>query len=161
MNFRKEGFSFDPLANFLIRRNGKEVGNVVKNSKGYDKEYVRVTWQQAGKRKSAYAHRIVWELHNGPVPEGMFIDHINGDGLDNRIENLRLATRTQNMYNRKCNAGKKDGLPKGIIINHGKYTARVTVDGVRHQKIGTDINVLTAWMDELRITGHKEFMNGG
>lgn len=161
VNFKNEGFCFDPKAKFLLRRNGKAVGNIVKNSKGYDKDYVRVNWQSDGKRKSAYAHRIIWELHHGPIPEGMQIDHINGNGLDNRPENLRLATRTQNMYNRKANSGTKNGLPKGIIMNYGKYTARVSVNGKRLQKISSDINELISWLETIRITEHKEFMNGG
>jgi hypothetical protein len=36
-------------------------------------------------------HRRVWEKHNGPVPAGFFVHHINGDGMDNRIENLTLV----------------------------------------------------------------------
>ena len=37
-------------------------------------------------------HRLVWIYHNGNIPEGMQIDHINRIRNDNRIQNLRLAT---------------------------------------------------------------------
>jgi hypothetical protein len=55
----------------------------------------------SGKRAHIFLHQAVWEMHNGPIPAGMEIDHINGNGLDNRLRNLRLATRSQNMYNRR------------------------------------------------------------
>ncbi|ATE85769.1 HNH homing endonuclease [Shigella phage Sf12] len=43
-----------------------------------------------------YVHRIVWEMHNGDIPEGMEIDHINGSRSDNRVENLRIVSHSEN-----------------------------------------------------------------
>lgn len=44
-------------------------------------------------------HRIVWLMHGRTIPEGMEIDHIDHDRQNDRIENLRLVTRTNNMRN--------------------------------------------------------------
>lgn len=39
--------------------------------------------------------RYIWEQHNGKIPKGMFIHHINGNSKDNRIENLQRVTRKE------------------------------------------------------------------
>lgn len=46
---------------------------------------------------SVKEHRAVWESINGPIPPGYEIHHINGDGNDNRIENLMMLTRKEHM----------------------------------------------------------------
>ncbi len=72
-------------------------------------------------------HRVIWEMFNGPIPSGLFIDHINQVPGDDRIENLRLANQSQNNMNMRPRA--KDGY-KGMMRNsRGFYEVRITKDG--------------------------------
>lgn len=65
------------------------------------------------------AHRVVWFLHHGTVPE--CVDHIDGDRSNNRIENLRATTRAENSTNQ---------VGKGYTrLSNGKYKAQITVNG--------------------------------
>ena len=66
-----------------------------KNSRWYAERTDRTT----GKKKTIRMHRFIWELVNRPIPKGFEIDHINHNGLDNRIENLRLVTHAENIHN--------------------------------------------------------------
>ena len=44
-------------------------------------------------------HRLIWIMHNGDIPEGIVADHIDRDIDNNKIENLRLATKSENALN--------------------------------------------------------------
>ena len=86
---------------------------------------VRNVKTEAGKTKRVYMHR---EIMNPPA--GLLVDHKNNDPLDNRRENLRNATRSQNMQNRRK---KKNATSKYmgvcLIKAEGKWGARVKHEG--------------------------------
>lgn len=79
-------------------------------------------------RRAVKAHAIVWALHHGVWPP-MKIDHINGNPADNRIENLRLATDTENARNRRAHSTNALGL-KGVHRHAcGRFVAQIQIEG--------------------------------
>jgi len=52
------------------------------------------------------AHRVIYELFYGDIPNKMTVDHINGDRTDNRVENLQLLTRKQNSQRKQLKVAK-------------------------------------------------------
>ncbi len=83
------------------------------------------------KRIPYVAHRVIWEMHHGPIPDGMLIDHINGIKRDNRITNLRLATHRQNCQNR-CRKTKSASGFRGVgkVYNRPGWRASIRVNGI-------------------------------
>ncbi len=89
--------------------------------------YARMGYRVEGRVISASMHRfIMWE------PLGMQVDHINRNKLDNRKENLRLATNGQNKQNGLRYASNTSGY-KGVHWHKQAkaFRARISVDGVR------------------------------
>ena len=83
--------------------------------------------------KSYKVHRLIWVYHYGEIPEGMYLDHINKNKQDNRIENLRLATMSVNMRNRpvfKTNTSGVEGV--NWDKTNSKWRARAMINGVRY-----------------------------
>jgi hypothetical protein len=73
------------------------------------------------------AHRVAWALHHGSwVPNGIEIDHINRDRQDNRAENLRLATKTQNGHNKVASRAKSPYVGVTWFKPTGTWVARIT-----------------------------------
>lgn len=64
--------------------------------------YLRITIRN----KQYSIHRLVWETFNEPIPEGYYIDHIDGDKSNNALSNLRLVTQSDNMKNAMKNGHK-------------------------------------------------------
>lgn len=77
-------------------------------------------WQIQVLGKVQLAHRIIWQLVHGAIPGGMQIDHIDGNRLNNRIENLRLVTHTLNMRNKATGKDNQTGV-KGVCRTSAGY----------------------------------------
>ena len=82
-------------------------------------------------QRSYQAHRLAWLYTHGTWPT-VHIDHVNGTPGDDRIINLRLATHSENMRNRKDHSNNSSGF-KGVSWHKGakKWAAGIRIHGRR------------------------------
>lgn len=81
-------------------------------------------------KKYFFAHRIIWEMFNGKIPEGFVIDHIDGNRANNLLLNLRVCTFQENHFNRGKQINNKSGF-KGVSFHKQKqkWVAQIKIDG--------------------------------
>lgn len=124
-NQLKKTLSYDKNTGIFIWKNigeNKIAGNVEK-----EKGYVRIKING----KNYYAHRLAWLYIYGEMPV-VQIDHINHNRIDNRIENLRIATNKVNLKNqskRKTNTSGANGIT--WCKRAKKWYATISIDGKR------------------------------
>lgn len=75
------------------------------------------------------AHRLAWLYVMGSWPKGE-VDHINSNRADNRIDNLRVVTRSENMQNQRRGHNNRP-LPLGVRAKGSSFTADIKVNGLR------------------------------
>ncbi|MBI4675021.1 MAG: HNH endonuclease [Chloroflexi bacterium] len=95
-------------------------------------------WILSNSRGRLYARRAISRFEGGgsivmhrqimDPPAGMEVDHINGDGLDNRRANLRLVTKEQNLRSRRTFKNNTSGY-KGVVFNskNGRWRASLNI----------------------------------
>ena len=71
------------------------------------------------KNKRYRAHKLAWIIYYGEIPT-MYIDHIDGNPTNNKIDNLRLATNSLNQRNQKMNKNNKSGFV-GVYLNGNRF----------------------------------------
>jgi hypothetical protein len=83
-----------------------------------------------GKRVELKMHRLILNL---PPEDGRIPDHINGNGLDNRKQNLRISSSVLNQYNTRRRIDNTSGF-KGVQFHKptSKWTAKIKINKVRH-----------------------------
>jgi hypothetical protein len=136
--------SFNPNKTNLI---GQLAGSIHKTG------YQHITWMG----KSHKAHRLIFMFHHGYMPD--FIDHINNVRNDNRIENLRAATRSENNFNASMCKNNKSGYRGVNWHKHSKsWIVRVMTHG-KSKIIGyfKDLELAGLVADEARALHHGKF----
>jgi hypothetical protein len=111
--------------------------------------------------KAYTLHRVIFYMHHKYVSK--FIDHINGNKHDNRIENLREATQSQNQQNRGLNKNNTSGV-KNVYWHKKtqKWIADLRYNG-KKKNFGSYSTLEEAKkvVEQFRNINHKEFANHG
>jgi hypothetical protein len=138
-----------------------QIGTLVKGSAHDERGYLKTT--VLGKKY--YIHRFVWLYHYGYSPK--YIDHINNDPSDNRLENLREATFEENKQNTNRSVVNTSGI-KGLYYSYktNRWCAEITAFGKRHRKsfsgpITANKEKAIQWLQAKRAEVHGEFTNHG
>ena len=117
--YLKKHYTYDAECGKLVRR---ETGRVVKGTRMG--RYMSCDIQKKSKLMHILYHRAVWAVVHGYLP--MIIDHINGDPYDNRMENLREVSTSENNMNivHQWQPNAQTGLPG--VVKHGlKYRTKM------------------------------------
>ena len=119
---------------------------------GQSKGYRRITIDYS----QYYAHRLAWLITYGEWPTDQ-LDHINGNKLDNRIENLRPATAGQNCQNVGRRRRNSTGF-RGVLRFKGRFRGRFMADGKMIDVGYYDTAIETARaVNEAMLKHHGEF----
>lgn len=113
----------------------------------------RPYWKLTIKGKTTYLHHVIFLMHHGYKPD--YIDHIDGDSTNNRIENLRPATQSQNAGNSCLSKNNTSGY-KGVTYRKDtrKWQAAVMINR-KHISLGSYLTKEDAY--EAYIAGSKKY----
>lgn len=94
-------------------------------------------------KKQYLVHRLIWIYHYGDIPDEMYVDHIDGDANNNKIENLRLATHKQNLNNiKRIRKNNTSGIP-GVSWNKTDKRWRANIK--KYSGKPTNRNFVNKW----------------
>ena len=150
---------------FAEKMAGGQKIKTYKTGKRRDHSRVQMPICPGGKLATFAAHRLAYVLMGQAIPDGMVVDHIDGDPWNNKWSNLRLGTYSQNMNNSAGWRKRKHDLPKGVYCDGNrekKYYAMLKV-GSKYKRFPYRDTIQEAHED-YRIAAaelHGEFLNLG
>lgn len=119
-----EVLRYDPetgLFSWAVKRKKCVVGVIAGSPRSDGYVLIRIDYARY------YAHRLAWLYMTGDWPTAE-VDHVDGDASNNRWGNLREATATQNMQNRRMQKNNRIGL-KGVKRSGKRFYAMIQVNG--------------------------------
>jgi hypothetical protein len=103
--------SSDGRVRRVIRtHSNQKLGELKASSSG---RYMRLAFSVEGKHRSFSVHRLALLAFRGPCPEGMEGAHLNGNGKDNRIDNLAYVTHFDNEQHKRLHGTRPRGSKQG------------------------------------------------
>jgi len=120
---------------WLVRSNGRVPAGSPAVSRGV--RYIAIKIDG----RSHPAHRLAVLYMTGAWPDEEVV-HRDGDGFNNRWDNIRPATRSQNCANRKLFKNNTSGY-RGVIRHEGRWAAQIRVNG-KNRRIGVFDDLATA-----------------
>jgi hypothetical protein len=109
------------VCGLVYGRNGTPIKTWVTNA-----GYKQFHQYKDGKRLGVYVHRFVYEYHMGLVPEGLVVDHIDGNKLNNSLDNLQLLSVSDNVIKGKTGKISLEQREKiHLMYNNGKLQREI------------------------------------
>lgn len=101
-------------------------------------------------------HRVVYAIFNNTIPD--LLDHIDRNRSNNRIDNLRVATFSQNSWNSRTPNNNKTGVKGVRKLKNGKFEARLAIKGKTIQ-VGTfsTLEEATLAIQNVRNSNHIQY----
>jgi hypothetical protein len=154
VEYLRERLNYDPKTGALTWKHGPRTKNYLtgKAAGNRDAYYIRVEFE--GGRYTA--HRIIWKMMTGEDPPSD-IDHKDRNGFNNSWANLRVATRTEAVWNRQLPRRRK--LPRGVDPSSGgRWRARImTSQGRKHLGVFATVAEAAAAYEKAAHSLHGEF----
>ena len=117
------GFVCSWLSNSKDGRKKKNKKQIGASNRSKDNWYIHLSAGPSRKeRYQILAHRFVWIIFNGDIPDRLEINHINGIKNDNRLCNLELVTKSQNELHKHMVLHKRGGISYGENSGTSKLT---------------------------------------
>lgn len=134
----------------VIGRKGKPLKPIVHHT-----GYRAITLRQDGRQKQVRIHRFVWECLVGEIPEGLVINHIDGDKANNALDNLETITNKENTQHAyrlglmKGESGERNSMSK-LSNEQAKRLILESQEGYSNKELGDKYNLHPNYVSLIR-----------